>query len=70
MKTNFYKYSLVATIFFTTNALATIAYVSPTGVGDGYSIENPSNIKDINKLLSDPDLDTIKLLAGTYLQVA
>lgn len=47
---------------------AQTAYISNNGSGSGYSINQPASIYDINNLLSDTRLDTIKLQPGIYKQ--
>ncbi|CAD2223183.1 exported hypothetical protein [Pseudoalteromonas sp. 3J6] len=47
---------------------ANTAYISSDGVGDGYDIERPANLSELNRILTDPNIDNITLKAGTYYQ--
>ncbi|MCQ8876511.1 hypothetical protein NQT69_00455 [Pseudoalteromonas shioyasakiensis] len=68
MKSNIYSYTLPALLFSSTISVAGTGFISPNGTGNGYSIDKPASINSVNTLLSDPNLDTIKLMPGTYIQ--
>lgn len=43
-------------------------YIAPTGNGNGYSIDAPAHIKNINQLITDTNVDKVNILPGIYQQ--
>lgn len=43
-------------------------YIAPTGNGNGYSIDAPAHIRNINQLITDSDVDKVNILPGIYQQ--
>lgn len=64
------KFILINSAFFLTSffAHAQTAYVSTTGSGNGYSLNSPAPLSQLNSLLADTAIDRIELQPGLYKQ--
>lgn len=59
---------ILSLFLFSFSAIANTAFISPDGMGNGYSANSPTSISNLNSLLSDTHLDKIMLLPGIYSQ--